>query len=173
MLVQVVLPFGTLVATRFQRFYQPLAPGSNIVWTANDYVSMLDYRFFGLGAATLTTLLVSFLSWQVVRWPSRLTQAVSMLAFFVLFIGTPPYGTLSGLWDSIDALRAGADPQTARGSRHHRGCAVLAHVLVDQPAPDGGQRWLSDVRIQKSDAERGVAYEAAAGVSSPPEPSDF
>jgi len=118
LVLQVVLPFGMLVATSFQRFYQPLAPGSSIVWTANNYVSMLDYRFFGqyfvntvlvaVGAATVTMLLVSFLSWQVVRWPSRLTQAVNVLAFmplaipgvisglafFLLFIGTPLYGTL-------------------------------------------------------------------------------
>src|ERR1700716_3058881 len=47
LVLQVVLPFGMLVATSFQRFYQPLAPGSSIVWTANNYVSMLDYRFFG------------------------------------------------------------------------------------------------------------------------------
>src|SRR5260370_33231155 len=61
-----------------------------------------------VGAATLTMLLVSFLCWQVVRWPSRLTQAVNVLAFmplaipgvisglafFLLFIGTPLYGTL-------------------------------------------------------------------------------
>jgi iron(III) transport system permease protein len=118
MVLQVVLPFGMLVATSFQRFYQPLAPGSSIVWTATNYLSMLDYRFFGqyfvntilvaVGAATLTMLLVSFLSWQIVRWPSRLTQAVNVLAFmplaipgvisglafFLLFIGTPLYGTL-------------------------------------------------------------------------------
>ena len=85
MVLQVVLPFGMLVATSFQRFYQPLAPGSSIVWTATNYVSMLDYRFFGqyfvntilvaVGAATLTMLLVSFLSWQIVRWPSRADAA--------------------------------------------------------------------------------------------------
>src|SRR5262249_22794347 len=43
MVLQVVLPFGMLLATSFQRFYQPLAPGSNIAWTTNNYQSMLDY----------------------------------------------------------------------------------------------------------------------------------
>ena len=118
LVLQVVLPFSILAATSFQRFYQPLAPGSQIVWTANNYLSMLDYRFFGqyfintivvsVGAATVTMLLVSFLAWQIVRWPSPLTRAVNVLAFlplaipgvisglalFLLFIGTPLYGTL-------------------------------------------------------------------------------
>jgi len=79
---------------------------------------MLDYRFFGqyfvntivvaAAAATVTMLLVSFFAWQAVRWPSRLTRlvstltflplavpgAISGLAFLLLFIGTPLYGTL-------------------------------------------------------------------------------
>jgi len=42
LVLQVVFPFGMLVATSFQRFYQPLAPGSSIAWTTNNYVSMLD-----------------------------------------------------------------------------------------------------------------------------------
>ncbi len=118
LLLQVGLPVSVLIATSFQRFYQPLAPGSNIVWTANNYLGMLDYRFFGqyfvntvivsIGAATATMVLVSLLAWQIVRWPSRLTRAINMLAFlplgipgvisglafFLLFIGTPLYGTL-------------------------------------------------------------------------------
>ena len=118
LVLQVVLPFGMLVATSFQRFYQPLAPGSSIVWTTTNYVSMLDYRFFGqyfvntilvsVGAATVTMVLVSFFAWQIVRWPGPLTRAVNVLAFtplaipgvisglafFLLFIGTPLYGTL-------------------------------------------------------------------------------
>jgi iron(III) transport system permease protein len=118
LVLQVGLPFSILLATSFQRFYQPLVPGAAMSWTANNYLSMLDYRFFGqyfvntivvsLGAATLTMLLVSFLAWQLVRWPSRLTQMLNVLAFlplaipgvisglalFLLFIGTPLYGTL-------------------------------------------------------------------------------
>jgi iron(III) transport system permease protein len=119
LVLQVVLPFSILVATSFQRFYQPVAPGSNIVWTANNYIGMLDYRFFGqyfintivvsVGAATLTMLLVTLFAWQIVRRPSRLTSLINLLAFlplgipgvisglafFLLFIGTPLYGTLA------------------------------------------------------------------------------
>jgi iron(III) transport system permease protein len=118
LVLQVGLPFSILLATSFQRFYQPLVPGAAMSWTANNYLSMLDYRFFGqyfvntvlvsIGAATLTMLLVSFVAWQIVRWPSRLTHALNVLAFLplaipgvisglallLLFIGTPLYGTL-------------------------------------------------------------------------------
>lgn len=118
LLLQVLLPVSILVATSLQRFYQPVAPGSNIVWTANNYLGMLDYRFFGqyfvntiivsVGAATVTMVLVSLFAWQIVRWPSGLTHVVNVLAFlplgipgiisglafFLLFIGTPLYGTL-------------------------------------------------------------------------------
>lgn len=119
MLVKVVIPVAMLVATSFQRFYQPLVPGVQIVWTLDNYQQMLDYRFFGqyfvntvvvaAAAATVTMLLGSFFAWQAVRWPSRLTRLVSVftflplgipgaisgLAFLLLFIGTPLYGTLA------------------------------------------------------------------------------
>src|SRR5215204_6267256 len=118
MLVKVVIPFIVLLATSFQRFYQPLVPGVNIAWTMSNYESMLDWRFFGqyalnslivaIAAATVTMLLVSFFAWQLVRWPSPLTKLVNVLAFmplaipgvisglafFLLFIGGPLYGTL-------------------------------------------------------------------------------
>ncbi len=118
MLIKVVIPFIVLLATSFQRFYQPLVPGVNIVWTMSNYESMLDWRFFGqyalnslivaLVASTITMLLVSFFAWQLVRWPSPLTRLVNILAFmplaipgvisglafFLMFIGGPLYGTL-------------------------------------------------------------------------------
>jgi len=160
LVLQVVLPFGMLVATSFQRFYQPLAPGSNIAWTTNNYVSMLDYRFFGqyfvntvlvaVGAATLTMLLVSFLSWQVVRWPSRLTQAVNVLAFmplaipgvisglafFLLFIGTPLYGTL------ILLVLAFMSRFLAYGTRLMHSAQVQIHKELEEAAVTAGVPYL-------------------------------
>jgi iron(III) transport system permease protein len=160
LVLQVVLPFGMLVATSFQRFYQPLAPGSSIVWTTNNYVSMLDYRFFGqyfvntvlvaVGAATLTMLLVSFLSWQVVRWPSRLTQAVNVLAFmplaipgvisglafFLVFIGTPLYGTL------ILLVLAFLSRFLAYGTRLMHSAQVQIHKELEEAAVTAGVPYL-------------------------------
>jgi len=160
LVLQVVLPFGMLVATSFQRFYQPLAPGSSIAWTTNNYVSMLDYRFFGqyfvntvlvaVGAATLTMLLVSFLSWQVVRWPSRLTQAVNVLAFmplaipgvisglafFLLFIGTPLYGTL------ILLVVAFMSRFLAYGTRLMHSAQVQIHKELEEAAVTAGVPYL-------------------------------
>ena len=149
-----------LVATSFQRFYQPLAPGSSIVWTTNNYLSMLDYRFFGqyfvntvlvaVGAATVTMLLVSFLSWQVVRWPSRLTQAVNVLAFmplaipgvisglafFLLFIGTPLYGTL------ILLVLAFMSRFLAYGTRLMHSAQVQIHTELEEAAVTAGVPYL-------------------------------
>jgi iron(III) transport system permease protein len=160
LVLQVVLPFGMLVATSFQRFYQPLAPGSSIVWTTTNYVSMLDYRFFGqyfvntvlvaVGAATVTMLLVSFLSWQVVRWPSRLTQAVNVLAFmplaipgvisglafFLLFIGTPLYGTL------ILLVLAFMSRFLAYGTRLMHSAQVQIHKELEEAAVTAGVPYL-------------------------------
>ncbi len=160
LVLQVVLPFGMLVATSFQRFYQPLAPGSSIAWTTNNYVSMLDYRFFGqyfvntvlvaVGAATLTMLLVSFLSWQVARWPSRLTQAVNVLAFmplaipgvisglafFLLFIGTPLYGTL------ILLVLAFMSRFLAYGTRLMHSAQVQIHTELEEAAVTAGVPYL-------------------------------
>jgi iron(III) transport system permease protein len=159
--LQVVLPFGMLVVTSFQRFYQPLAPGSTIVWTTNNYLSMLDYRFFGqyfvntilvaVGAATLTMLLVTFLSWQIVRWPSRLTQAINVLAFmplaipgvisglafFLLFIGTPLYGTL------FLVVLAFLSRFLAYGTRLMHSAQVQIHKELEEAAVTSGVPYLT------------------------------
>lgn len=156
MLVKVVIPFGILVATSFQRFYQPLVPGVNIAWTINNYADMLDYRFFGqyavnsmivaFFAATITMLLVSFFAWQLVRWPSKLTQAVnalafmplaipgviSGLAFFLLFIGTPLYGTL------ILVTMAFTANYLAYGTRLMHSAQVQIHRELEEAALTGG-----------------------------------
>jgi iron(III) transport system permease protein len=160
LVLQVVLPFGMLVATSLQRFYQPLAPGSTIVWTTNNYVSMLDYRFFGqyfvntilvaASAATVTMVLVSFLAWQVVRWPTRLTQAVNVLAFlplaipgvisglafFLLFIGTPLYGTL------ILLVLAFLSRFLAYGTRLMHSAQVQIHKELEEAAVTAGVPYL-------------------------------
>lgn len=158
--LQVVLPFGMLLATSFQRFYQPLAPGSAIVWTANNYVSMLDYRFFGqyfvntilvsIGAATLSMLLVSFLAWQIVRWPARLTRAINVLAFmplaipgvisglafFLMFIGTPLYGTL------ILLVLAFVSRFLAYGTRLMHSAQLQIHKELEEAALTAGVPYL-------------------------------
>jgi len=175
LVLQVVLPFGMLVATSFQRFYQPLAPGSSIVWTTNNYLSMLDYRFFGqyfvntvlvaVGAATVTMLLVSFLSWQVVRWPSRLTQAVNVLAFmplaipgvisglafFLLFIGTPLYGTL------ILLVLAFMSRFLAYGTRLMHSAQVQIHTELEEAAVTAGVPYLRtflSINLRRTEVDR-------------------
>ena len=156
LVVQVVLPFGMLVATSFQRFYQPLIPDASISWTSNNYVSMLDYRFFGqyfvntivvaVGAATVTMLAVSFFSWQIVRWPSKLTAAVNVLAFlplaipgvisglafFLLFIGTPVYGTLALL------ILAFMSRFVAYGTRLMHSAQIQIHKELEEAAVTSG-----------------------------------
>jgi iron(III) transport system permease protein len=116
--LSILAPVLIIGVTSFQRFYQPLVPGASINWTLANYSALLDYRFFGqylvntilvsLSASSITMLVVSFLAWQIVRWPSRLTRAISVLAFLPLAIpgvifslafllaalGTPLYGTL-------------------------------------------------------------------------------
>ena len=170
LVVQVVLPFGMLLATSFQRFYQPLAPGSNIVWTTNNYQSMLDYRFFGqyfvntilvaVGGATATMLLVTLVAWQVVRWPSALTRAanvlafmplaipgvISGLAFFLLFIGTPLYGTL------ILLVLAFASRFLAYGTRLMHSAQIQIHRELEEAAITSGVSyllafWLINLRL--------------------------
>lgn len=120
MAIKVVLPFGMLIYASLLKFYMPPVPRlfDKLVWTTNNYERLLDYRFFGryfvnsfvvaIMAAFITMLLVSFISWMVVRYPSPLTRLVNILAFmplaipgvistiafFLLFIGTPLYGTL-------------------------------------------------------------------------------
>src|ERR1051326_2421663 len=160
LLLQVALPFSILVATSFQRFYQPVAPGSNIVWTANNYLGMLDWRFFGqyfantivvsVGAATATMLLVTLLAWQIVRWPSRLGRVINVLAFlplgipgvisglafFLLFIGTPLYGTLALL------VLAFLARFIAYGTRLMQAAQVQIHAELEEAALVSGVSYL-------------------------------
>ena len=119
-LVKVVLPFAILLYASFLRFYVPpvLEYAADMRWTLLHYSRLFDYRFFGsyfintlivaVEAATLTMLLVSFIGWLVVRRPSRLTDLINVVAFmplaipgvistlalFLMFLGTPLYGTL-------------------------------------------------------------------------------
>src|SRR5260370_32879793 len=106
-----------------------------------------------VGAATLTMLLVSFLSWQVVRWPSRLTQAVNVLAFmplaipgvisglafFLLFIGTPLYGTL------ILVVLAFLSRFLAYGTRLMHSAQVQIHKELEEAAVTAGGPYLRAV----------------------------
>lgn len=160
MLIKVVIPFGILIATSFQRFYQPLVPGVNIAWTMSNYESMLDWRFFGqyalntaivaVASATVTMLLVSFCAWQLVRWPSPLTRLVNVLAFmplaipgvitglafFLLFIGTPLYGTL------ILVTLAFTANYIAYGTRLMHSAQVQIHRELEEAALTGGVSYL-------------------------------
>jgi iron(III) transport system permease protein len=160
MLIKVVIPFLILLATSFQRFYQPLVPGVNIAWTMNNYESMLDWRFFGqyalnslivaIAAATVTMLLVSFFAWQLVRWPSPLTRLVnglafmplaipgviSGLAFFLMFIGGPLYGTL------ILVSLAFTANYIAYGTRLMHAAQVQIHRELEEAALTGGVSYL-------------------------------
>ncbi|MFN0071029.1 MAG: ABC transporter permease [Chloroflexota bacterium] len=156
MLIKVVIPFAILLATSFQRFYQPLVPGVNIAWTLSNYESMLDWRFFGqyalnsfivaIAASSVTMLLVSFFAWQLVRWPSPLTRLVNVLAFmplaipgvisglafFLLFIGTPLYGTL------ILVSLAFTANYIAYGTRLMHAAQVQIHRELEEAALTGG-----------------------------------
>jgi iron(III) transport system permease protein len=95
-------------------------------------------------------LLVSFLAWQVVRWPTRLTQAVNVLAFmplaipgvisglafFLLFIGTPLYGTL------ILLVLAFASRFLAYGTRLMHSAQVQLHKELEEAATTSGVPYL-------------------------------
>ncbi|MFN0073074.1 MAG: ABC transporter permease [Chloroflexota bacterium] len=120
LLIKVILPFAVLVYASLLQFYQPPVPKTmdNLRWTLAHYEQLFDYRFFGryfvnsivvaVAAATLTMVLVSAISWMVVRWPSPLTRLlnglafmplgipglISTMAFFLLFIGTPISGSI-------------------------------------------------------------------------------
>jgi iron(III) transport system permease protein len=160
MFIKVVIPFIVLLATSFQRFYQPLVPGVNIAWTMSNYESMMDWRFFGqyalnslivaIAAATVTMLLVSFFAWQLVRWPSSLTRLVnglafmplaipgviSGLAFFLMFIGGPLYGTL------ILVSLAFTANYIAYGTRLMHAAQVQIHRELEEAALTGGVSYL-------------------------------
>lgn len=161
MLVAIVIPFVTLLATSFQKFYQPLVPGVEIAWTTTNYEQMFDFRFFGqyflntiivsVAAATVTMLLVSFFAWQLVRWPSRLTRMVnslafmplaipgiiSGLAFFLFFIGTPLYGTL------ILLVLAFTARFIAYGTRLMHSAQIQIHRELEEAAQTGGVSYLA------------------------------
>ena len=118
--LKVLLPVAILVYTSLLNFYQPPVPKlmASLKWTANNYAALLDYRFFGrffvnsvvvaVAAATITMLLVTVAAWLIVRYPTPLTRllntvafmplaipgVISTLAFFLLFVGTPIFGTL-------------------------------------------------------------------------------
>lgn len=115
--LKVFLPLGVLLYASFLRFYQPPRL-SGQVWTLDNYRNLLVYRRFGqyfvntiivsVIAAAFTVLLAGLVSWFVVRYPSPLTKflnivafmplaipgIISTLAFFLIFVGTPLYGTL-------------------------------------------------------------------------------
>lgn len=119
--IKVVLPFAVLLYASFLRFYVPPIAEylPDIKWTLLHYERLFDYRFFGrffvntlivaVAAATLTMMLVSFIGWLVVRYPSPLSKAINLVAFmplaipgvistlalFLMFVGTPLHGTLA------------------------------------------------------------------------------
>ena len=118
--IKIILPFGVLIYSSLLRYYIPPVPESleSLKFTLFNYSQLLDYRFFGryfintlivsFGSATATMFLVSLISWMVVRYPCRITYLVnvvafmplaipgviSSLAFFLMFLGTPLFGTL-------------------------------------------------------------------------------
>ncbi len=156
MALAAVIPFSILLVTSFQQFYQPLVPDVRIIWTVNNYQDLLDYRFFGqyfvntivvsASAATVTMLLVTFISWQLVRWPSWLSQIVnglaflplaipaviSGLAFFLLFIGTPVFGSIALLVVAYTARFI------AYGTRLMHAAQVQIHRELEEAALTSG-----------------------------------
>ena len=120
MTIKVVLPFTLLIYASFLRFYVAPIPENwgDLPWTLDNYRRLFDYRFFGrplvttgivvIISATTTMLLAAIVSWSTVRLPSALSKLVDVLTFvplaipgviitlsvFLLFIGTPVYGTL-------------------------------------------------------------------------------
>ena len=120
-IVKVILPFAMIVYASFLRYYLPPLPANlgNLSWTLENYRNLLDYRFFGKPllntalvvavSATVTMLLVAMVSWVTVRVKSPLAQALNALTFlplaipgvivtlaiFLVFLGTPLYGSLA------------------------------------------------------------------------------
>ena len=121
MLVAQVLPMLTVVYASFLNFYAPPVPGNlaNISWTLDNYTRFLDSETFRkavtntvivvAAAATITMILVTVVSWAAVRvrgiipyttnvltfLPLSIPGVITTLAFLLLFIGTPLYGTLA------------------------------------------------------------------------------
>jgi iron(III) transport system permease protein len=118
MILKVVLPLGALLYASMLKYYQPPRL-HGLPWTLHNYHIVFDYRFFGryakntfvvaVAASIITMFLASIVSWSVVRHPSRLTRllnvlsfvplavpgVISSLAFFLVFVGTSFYGTLT------------------------------------------------------------------------------
>ena len=119
--IKVVMPFSMILYASFLRFYVPPLPENlgGLPWTLENYRNLWDYRFFGrmlvntaivvVAAASITMILVTVVSWAAVRLKTPVAQTANVLtfmplaipgvimtlAFFLLFIGTPLYGTLA------------------------------------------------------------------------------
>ena len=118
-MLQVFLPFFVLAWSSFLTFYQPpsiAALGSlnleqyrELFKTGRMGQSLLNTAIVVFVAATFTLLLASVISWFVVRRPSFISRTLNILtfmplalpgvviavAFLILFIRTPLYGTLA------------------------------------------------------------------------------
>jgi iron(III) transport system permease protein len=120
-LVGQILPLSSVLYTSLLNFYAPPVPGNfgNISWTFDNYTQLLDSKTFTrairntvivvVAAATITMLLVTVISWCAVRIrglmpytanvmtfiPLAIPGVITTLAFLLLFIGTPLYGTLA------------------------------------------------------------------------------
>ena len=119
--IKVLMPFSMILYASFLRYYTPPLPEyfGNIPWTLDNYKNLWDWRFFGqtvwntaivtVAAASVTMFLVTIVSWAAARLKSPVAQVTNVLtfmplaipgvimtlAFFLLFIGTPLYGTLA------------------------------------------------------------------------------
>lgn len=151
-LIKIVLPFSILLTASFLKFYVPLVPetAGHLRWTFDNYDRVLDYRFFGrffintiivaVSSAFSNMLFVTFIAWLIVRYPSRLTRAVNVLAFlplaipgtistialFLMFIGTPLYGTLALM------VLAFAARYTAFGTRLMHSAQLQIHRELEE-----------------------------------------
>ena len=118
-LLQVVLPFMVLAWSSFLKFYQPPSLSALSSLTLDQYrelfatgrmgQSLTNTAIVVVVAATFTMLLASVISWHVVRRPSFISRTLNVLAFMplalpgvviavaflILFIRTPLYGTLA------------------------------------------------------------------------------
>ena len=121
LVIKVIMPFSMILYASFLRYYVPPLPENfgGLPWTLENYRNLWDYRFFGqmlvntaivvVAAATITMLLVTVVSWAAVRLRTPVAQTANVLtfmplaipgvimtlAFLLLFIGTPLYGTLA------------------------------------------------------------------------------
>ncbi len=121
MFIKVIMPFSMIIYASFLKFYVPPLPENFgvIPWTLENYRNLWDYRFFGrmvvntaivvFAAASITMLLVTVVAWAAVRlktpvahtanvltfMPLAIPGVIMTLAFFLLFIGTPLFGTLA------------------------------------------------------------------------------